>query len=78
MTESIIANRLKEQARREGSLLTRREDVLEVVQARFPGAIPAEIVDLIRRQDSDALLRDWLQAAGTAPSAEEFLAAVRR
>jgi hypothetical protein len=78
MTESMLVNRWTEEARREARLLTRREDVLEVVQTRFPGAIPAEIVDLIRRQESEELLKEWFQAALKAPSAEEFLAVVRR
>jgi hypothetical protein len=78
MTESIIATRLKEQARREGSLVTRREDLLRLTQGRFPGAIPAEVMDLIRRQDSEQLLEEWFQAAIDAPSAAEFLAIVRR
>jgi len=78
MTESIIAKRLKDQGRQEGHLLSSREHVLDAVQTRFPGAIPPEVVDLIRRQDSEAMLREWFQAALTAPSAEEFLAVVRR
>jgi hypothetical protein len=78
MTESTFLNQWTEEARREARLLTRREDVLEAVQTRFPGDIPAEIVDLIRRQDSEELLREWHRAAITAPSAEEFLAIVRR
>jgi hypothetical protein len=78
MTESIIANRLKEQARREGHLLSSREYVLKAVQRRFPGAVPVEVVDLICRQDSEELLNEWFDAAITAPSAAEFLAVVHR
>jgi hypothetical protein len=77
MTESIIANRLKELARREGSLVTRREDLLRLVQRRFPSAIPAEVVDLIGRQDSEEMLGEWFDAAIDALSVEVFLAAVR-
>jgi hypothetical protein len=78
MTESIIVNRLTEKARREERILMRRETVLEAAQARFPDVIPVEIVDLIRRQDSEELLREWHRAAITAASAEEFLAVVRQ
>ena len=78
MTESQLVNRWTEQARREERILTRREDILETLQERFPGAIPAEILDLIRRQDSLDMLKEWFHAAVTASSAEQFLAVVRR
>jgi hypothetical protein len=78
MTESIIAQRLKEAGRREGSLLKGREDLLHLVQRRFPNTIPAEVLDLIRRQDSEQVLGAWFDAAIDAPTAEEFLAVVRR
>jgi hypothetical protein len=78
MTESMLVNSWTEEARREARILARREDLLRLAQRRFPGAIPAEVVDLIRRQDSEELIGAWFDAAIDAATAEEFLAVVRR
>jgi hypothetical protein len=78
MTESQVVNRWIEQARREERVLAQREFLLQLAQGRFPGSIPAEVVDLINRQDSQELLKGWIRAAISAASAEEFLSVLRR
>jgi hypothetical protein len=78
MTESQVVKRWTEQARREERILTLRENLLQLAQGRFPGSIPAEVVDLINRQDSQELLREWFRAAISAVSAEQFLSVLRR
>jgi hypothetical protein len=78
MTESKVVNRWIEQARREGRILALRKSLLKLAQGRFPGCIPAEVVDLINRQDNQELLDEWFQAAISAASAEEFQSVLRR
>jgi hypothetical protein len=78
MTESNVVNRWTEQARREERILTLRENLLQLAQGRFPGSIPADVADLINRQDSQEMLKEWFQAAIAAASAEQFLSVLRR
>jgi hypothetical protein len=78
MTESKVVNRWMDEARRDERLKASRQHLLELAQGRFPGAIPAEVVDLIGRQDSAEMLEEWFRAAISAPSAEQFLSVVRR
>ncbi|HKI33381.1 MAG TPA: hypothetical protein VKA46_16120 [Gemmataceae bacterium] len=78
MTESKVVNRWMEEAARKERIATLRENLLELVQARFPASIPAEVIDLIGRQDSQDLLKEWFRAAISAPSAEQFLSVIRR
>ncbi len=78
MTESKVVNRWIDEAEREARIAMSRKRLLQLVQSRFPGALPPEVVDLMGRQDSEDMLEEWFQAALSAPSAEEFLAVVRR
>jgi hypothetical protein len=78
MTESKVVNEWMDEARRDEHIRVARQHLLKLVQARFPTAIPSEVVDLIGRQDSADLLEDWFQAALAAPSAEQFLAVLHR
>jgi hypothetical protein len=78
MVESQLVREWTAEARREGRLATRREDLLLILEKRFPNPIPKEVVDLINRQDSAELLRDWVRAAIRVQTLEEFLAVIQR
>jgi hypothetical protein len=74
MTESDFVNELVEEFR----LSDFREALLRVIRGRFPQAVTTDVERTIADQPSLALLREWLDAAGTARTAEDFLAALRR
>jgi hypothetical protein len=78
MIESQLVLEWTADARRKAELTTRREDLLLTLKERFPDRIPEEIVDLINRQESMALLQDWLRAGLHASSLDELLAVLRR
>jgi hypothetical protein len=78
MIESQLVWEWTADARRETELATRREMLLTTLTERFPEPLPQEVADLIARQDSTELLRDWFRAALRASSLEEFLAVLRR
>jgi len=50
---------------------TLRENVIEVIQARFPDA-PASISQRIARMQSESRLQEWLRRAAVANSLEEI------
>jgi hypothetical protein len=57
--------------RNEGDLRTARAAVLDVLEIRFPGAVPAEVTEAIRQQTKVPLLRQSYQLAVTVKSPEE-------
>ena len=78
MTESQVVNEWRREGETKGELRARRQSLLDVLQARFPGCAPSEVTQLIREQESLPLLTDWLQAAARASTFEEFVTALRR
>ncbi|MBI1918326.1 MAG: hypothetical protein HYS12_26845 [Planctomycetes bacterium] len=78
MTESQVVNGWIRQGEAKGELKTRRQDLLDLVEGRFPGAVPNEVVQLIQQQESLELLRDWFKAAVRASTFEEFMAVLKR
>jgi hypothetical protein len=78
MYESQLFKEWTAEALRRGERSARRQDLLQILQERFPDTLTAEVSDLITRQESDELLRDWFRAALRAASAEEFLTVLRR
>src|SRR5262252_9042713 len=57
-----------EQARRE----TRREDLLRVLRARFPGPLPEELLRAIQSESDGAKLSHWFDEALQCASLEQF------
>lgn len=78
MTESQVVNRWIEKAQLETEMKRARADLLRFVQKRFPGRAPPELADTINSQPSLSLLEEWIDAAATANSFEEFFAVLRR
>ena len=56
---------------RDGMVKNAREDILEVLEARFE-AVPVELSDRIGSIDDQALLKQLLRRAATMPSVEAF------
>jgi len=78
MFESQLVNEWTADARREERLTTRREDILMTLKERFPASLPEEAAEVINRQDSAEVLRDWFRAALRASSLGEFLSILRQ
>ena len=49
-----------------------REDVLKVLQARFPGELPEEVLQTVGAQGDRNILSKWLIAAATATTIDQF------
>jgi hypothetical protein len=78
MTESQVVKEWMEEARREERLRTRRADLIRVLRARFANSVGQEVLDLITAQDSDEILQEWLDAASSSGTWDDFLAVLRR
>jgi hypothetical protein len=50
----------------------RQQDTLAFLEARFPGAVPAAVVERVRAETDLAVLGRWIQLAGKAESPEAF------
>jgi hypothetical protein len=73
MTESQVVNEWISQ----GALRNQRENLLQALELRFPGAVTDEITRLVNDQESMELLNDWFRAALKAGTFEEFLAVLK-
>ena len=78
MTESMIVNEWIRQGEVKGELAQGRQKLLRLVERRFPGVVPKEVVRVITQQDSLALLDVWFDEAITANSIDEFTAVLRQ
>jgi hypothetical protein len=79
MTESQVVNEWISQGKAEGNLERQRQNLLELLEGRFPGAVPNAVVQLIQQQDSLDLLHDWFKVA-VRPSTtfEQFLDVLKK
>lgn len=78
MTESKLLNSWIEEAVNKTRLEDARAILLRILRRRLPGVVTEEVVGTVNAQPSLDLLHDWLDAAVTATSADEFLAVLRR
>lgn len=74
MTESQVVNELieKMELRKEQQLL------LRLLNKRFPGAVPAGITKLVNEQEDLDLLNHWFDAAASAATFDQFMAAPKQ
>jgi hypothetical protein len=77
MTESQVVNEWISQGEARGKLANQRQNLVEILEARFPGAVPNDVVRLIPGQESMEVLHDWFKAAVRAYSFEQFLAVLK-
>ncbi len=78
MTESPVVNEWISQGEAKGMLIERRQSLLELLEGRFPGAVPADVVQSIQQQESPELLQDWFRAAVRAYSFDQFMAVLKK
>jgi hypothetical protein len=74
VTESQVVNEWISQ----GKLEQRREDLLRLLERRFPGQIPEEVRRVLEHQDSMPILQDWFDEAAVAGSMDAFHTVLRR
>ncbi len=67
-----------DEIRMEGALRTARADVEEVLDARFPGAVPSELIEAIRQETKLPLLKQILRRAATTKSPDEVRAILQQ
>ena len=73
MTESPLVNEWISQ----GRVADRRQTLVEVLEGRFPGEVPSEVIKLIQQQESFQLLQDWFREAVRVSTFEDFMAVLR-
>jgi hypothetical protein len=78
MGESQYINRQRDRARAEGELRTKRQDLVDLVDSKFKGAMSPEVRQLIEQHESMPVLTEWFRAALDAITYDDFLAVVRR
>jgi hypothetical protein len=78
MTESQVVKEWINQGRAQGNLERQRQDLLELLEGKFPGAVPNDVAQLIQQQDSQNLLHDWFKAAVRVATFEQFLAVLKK
>jgi hypothetical protein len=70
--ESKIVKEWQEQARK----VTKREDVLRLLQVRFTQPLPTEVTTAIEQQNDLDVLSTWFDLAATSGTVEQFRAAI--
>ena len=62
---------IRTEGRTEGAVRTARADVVDVLEVRFPGAVPPDVIEAIGRETKLPLLRQSHRLAVTVKSPEE-------
>jgi hypothetical protein len=78
MTESVVVNEWISQGVTKGELKTQRQNLLELLEVQFPGAVPNDVVQLIQKQESLELLHDWFRTALRVDTFEQFMDVLKR
>ena len=78
MTESQVVNEWIRQGEAKGKLETQRQNLLKLLNKRFPGLVPDEVVRLVNEQESLDLLGDWFDAAAGAYTFQQFMDVLKR
>lgn len=78
MTESQVVNDWISQGEAKGKLANQRQNLIDLLEGRFPGAVPNDVVQVIQRQESLDVLHDWFKAAVRAFSFDQFLAVLKK
>ena len=74
MTESEVVNEWISM----GELKNQRRNLLELLNGRFPGVVPNDVVQLIQTQDNVTLLHEWFQNAIKADRFEQFMSEIKK
>jgi hypothetical protein len=80
MRESTVVNDWiavgKAEGKAEGTIETRRNDILRLLELRFPGQVPVDCVAAVESQADLNVLSRWLDAVVTSPSPAAFRTAL--
>ena len=74
MKESPIFAEFRAEGRAEGRAEANQANILQILEVRFPGKVPAKLVDVVRSESDLATLSRWITYAITAASPAAFLA----
>lgn len=74
--ESPVVEKWKAQWKAEGLVEGKRQDLLDILNARFPGTLPKPLTDAIAAQDDPDVLAGWLIKAAVAATLKEVRAAI--
>jgi len=55
-----------------------RQDLIQVLKARFPGLVSPEVIQTINSQPMLRLLDDWVTQAAKARTIDDFVSYLRR
>ncbi len=78
MTESPLMNSWIEKAQQDAKLEQAREDLIQVLNIRFPNQISKEVLETIHQQPSLTMLHDWFRSAVGMASLADFLGILRQ
>jgi len=78
MTESMVVNRWIERAQAKTELKERRSFILRMLRHRFGDAIPEDVQETIDTQPSSEMLFQWIDAAMSVGSLQDFIAILHR
>jgi hypothetical protein len=73
MGESEVANRLRREGEAKGELRVMRQNLLQLLRAKYPGKVSEEMVLLIDQQEILGLLQKWFNAALRVDTYAEFV-----
>jgi hypothetical protein len=72
MRESTVVNEWKAEGKAEGAIQTRRDDILRLLELKFPGQVPDEWMTAVESQADSKELSRWFDAVAVASSLAEF------
>ncbi len=78
MTESEVVNEWIRRGEAQGKRAAQRQNLLELLEGRFPGLVPNDVVQRIQQQENLEVLRDWFKTLVRGCTLEQFLAVFNR
>ncbi len=74
----VNESKVMREVRQQGAVVSKREDLLEFLEARYSGQLPATFLERLRTEADLGVLSRWVRLAGSASSLDAFLAALDR
>jgi hypothetical protein len=73
-----VGQQLDREGDKVARLEERRDSLLALLNAKFPGQVTPDVKETINQQHGLTLLRQWFQEAADAPTFAGFVAVLRR
>jgi hypothetical protein len=77
MTESKVVNSWIDEAVRQRDLDNARRFLIRLLNKRFAGQVPADVMEAINAQPSLTMLEDWFDQASQVASLADFIRVLR-